>query len=121
MSDYEEYVPKYLGIGMYAAFVYKVVADVRENSNNFTLDFVDPDGGIPFVGQGMILPKVLGFVPKKGMKVIYDMPDNYGADGAVSFYDDSGKRLFCAERRNLKWNVVHYKSVSLIKPMGNGR
>ncbi|MBO4582842.1 MAG: hypothetical protein J5714_02170 [Alphaproteobacteria bacterium] len=121
MSDYEEYVPKYVGTGMYAVFVYKVVARVDENTNNFRLDFVNPDGGMPFVGQGMFLPKVLGFVPKKGMKVIYDMPDHYGADGAVSFYDDNGKRLFCAERRNLKWNAVHDKSVLPIKPMENGR
>ena len=65
---------------------------------------------MPIVGQGVVIPKDLGFTPQKGMKDIYDSDDSMGADGKVSFYNDEGKLLFAAERKKQKWSVVNKDS-----------
>ena len=58
------------------------------------------------MGLGVLLPRDLGFVPQKVMKAIYDRPENVFADGAVSFYDESGTCLFSAECKNQRWKVI---------------
>jgi hypothetical protein len=94
MSDYDKYVPSFVGNGLLKSFVRKVVSSVVENRDAYMLEFTDEKGEPPFVGRGMVLPKSLGFVPTVGMKAIYDRPDYVGADGEVSFYDNTGKLLF---------------------------
>ena len=106
MSDYDDYTPKYVGDGLYGAFIQKKVSNVTETQKNLIIEFQTPDGDINCVGHGVVIPKDLGFVPQKDMKAIYDRPDNIGADGHVSFYDEKGNCIFSAECKNQRWIVV---------------
>ena len=115
MSDYDKYVPRFVGNGLLRSFVRKVVSSVVEGRDAYMLDFTDEKGETPFVGQGMVLPKSLGFVPMVGMKAIYDRPDNVGADGEVSFYDGTGKLLFDIMCIGGDWIVTNKNPVLLGK------
>ena len=110
MSDFDDYKPEYVGNGLYSSFIRKQVGNVRETQQNLIVEFQTPEGQMPIVGQGVIIPKDLGFTPQKGMKAIYDSDDSMGADGKVSFYNDEGKLLFAAERKKQKWSVVNKDS-----------
>jgi hypothetical protein len=106
MSDFDDYKPEYVGNGLYSSFIRKQVGNVRETQQNLIVEFLTPEGQIPIVGQGVVIPKDLGFTPQTGMKAIYDIADYIGADGKVSFYNDEGELLFAAERKKQTWSVV---------------
>ncbi len=120
MSDFDAYKAEYVN-GLYEGFIRKQVGDVKETQQYFIIEFLTLEGKTPFVGQGVVLPKDLGFIPQKGMKAIYDSDDSMGADGKVSFYNDDGKLLWGANRKQQKWSVVQKESEvsQLVSEKGN--